>query len=151
MFPDRYIWVLEVKSRVNRFLQESVLHRKQHYYQPSRRKRTRTVASRNASSSSNKNRFQLSCCGIQGPADWPATAQPVPASCCSGQVISGASVAQCTVDSPTLHKQGCLTELVEFFKDKALVLGGVGLGIAFVQVPDFLSLPFFCLFCLSQN
>lgn len=88
----------------------------------------------------------LSCCGINGPDDWAKSNQTIPASCCSGQVITGGTVAECTTASTTLHKQGCLTELVEFFRSKAMVLGGVGLGIAFVQL---LGVTFAC--CLARS
>lgn len=38
------------------------------------------------------------------------------------------------MDSPSIHKNGCLDLILSHMKELALVLGGVGIGIAFVQV-----------------
>lgn len=42
--------------------------------------------------------------------------------------------APCTETSEHFHKDGCLNKLVAYFKDIAMVLGGVGIGVAIVQV-----------------
>lgn len=88
----------------------------------------------------------LNCCGINGYADWKANNLTIPDSCCSGQVIKEDVIAACTENSSTLHKDGCLTNLVQFFKDQAMLFGGVGLGIAFVQL---LGVIFAC--CLARS
>lgn len=66
--------------------------------------------------------------------DWKNNSLPIPATCCSGQVITGTDVAPCTPESAGFHSAGCLSKLVTHFQDIAKVLGGVGLGIAFIQV-----------------
>lgn len=55
----------------------------------------------------------------------------IPASCC----IDGAGVEpkNCSLASAVVH-QGCYNKFLSFVKSHAMQLGGVGLGIAFVQV-----------------
>lgn len=78
---------------------------------------------------------QLGCCGINGYTDWDSVVPPtIPNSCCSVREITGTVTTACTKDSEFLHKSGCITKLVSHMQDIAYVLGGVGLGIAFVQV-----------------
>lgn len=86
------------------------------------------------------------CCGINGPDDWKANNISMPATCCSGQEITGGVPAPCTPLSDHFHKEGCLDKLVQYFKDTALVLGGVGIGVAIVQL---LGVIFAC--CLARS
>lgn len=88
----------------------------------------------------------LHCCGINGPDDWIANNITIPNTCCTGQEITGGVPAACTKDSPGFHTKGCLNELVTHLKDIAVVLGGVGLGIALVQL---LGVIFAC--CLARS
>lgn len=88
----------------------------------------------------------LECCGINSPSDWAAHGLPIPATCCSGAEITNGVAAQCTTSSPSFHSEGCLNKLVAHLNDIALVLGGVGLGIAVVQL---LGVIFAC--CLARS
>lgn len=88
----------------------------------------------------------LSCCGINGPTDWKNNSLAIPDSCCSGQVIKEGVATSCTETSATLHHTGCLAEILKLFKGTAMLLGGVGLGIAIVQV---LGVTFAC--CLARS
>ncbi|XP_041977749.1 CD63 antigen-like [Aricia agestis] len=83
----------------------------------------------------------LMCCGINGPEDWAANKLPIPASCCSGD-----KTVACTPASPDFHKDGCYPGILEAMKGMALVLGGVGLGIAVVQL---LGVMFACFLARS--
>lgn len=58
-------------------------------------------------------------------------ANDIPASCC----IDGTGVEpkNCSLTSAVVH-QGCYNKFLSFVKSHAMQLGGVGLGIAFVQV-----------------
>jgi hypothetical protein len=78
--------------------------------------------------------FQLSCCGIYGPGDWQNNSLPIPETCCAGQEIMAGVVAACDAHSQSLHNDGCLPKVVAYLRDIAAVLGGVGLGIALIQV-----------------
>ncbi|CAH2074536.1 unnamed protein product, partial [Iphiclides podalirius] len=88
----------------------------------------------------------LQCCGIYGPGDWKNNSLPIPDTCCAGQEIMDGAPAPCTPDSPGFHTLGCLGKLVPFFNHMAILLGGVGLGIAMVQL---LGVMFAC--CLARS
>ncbi|KAG7306913.1 hypothetical protein JYU34_007020 [Plutella xylostella] len=86
----------------------------------------------------------LTCCGINGPKDWATNSLPIPDSCCAAREITAGTAAACTPE--TAHPDGCLNKLVGLFQDIAVVLGGVGLGIAFIQL---LGVIFAC--CLARS
>ncbi|CAB3234639.1 unnamed protein product [Arctia plantaginis] len=88
----------------------------------------------------------LQCCGINSPKDWAANNMSLPATCCAGQEISGGVPAPCTEQSEHFHTKGCLPLLVAYFKSITMVLGGVGLGVAIVQL---LGVIFAC--CLARS
>nr|CAD7261971.1 unnamed protein product [Timema shepardi] len=90
---------------------------------------------------------EMTCCGIHSASDWspkaPTTTTPptnasqaptlnLPMSCCSPVNGMWGSV-NCTEDSPNLYTVGCLNKLGLFAKEHAVTLGGVGIGIAFLQ------------------
>nr|CAD7414593.1 unnamed protein product [Timema poppensis] len=102
---------------------------------------------------------EMTCCGIHSASDWspkaPTTTTPptnasqvptlnLPMSCCSPVNGMWGSV-NCTEDSPNLYTVGCLNKLGLFAKEHAVTLGGVGIGIAFLQM---LGIVFSC--CLAQ-
>ncbi|CAH0406655.1 unnamed protein product [Chilo suppressalis] len=86
----------------------------------------------------------LQCCGIYGPGDWKNNSLPIPESCCAAQEIKGGAVVAC--DDQNIHKKGCLGEVVDYLRSIATVLGGVGLGIALIQL---LGVIFSC--CLARS
>ncbi|KAJ0180320.1 hypothetical protein K1T71_003724 [Dendrolimus kikuchii] len=88
----------------------------------------------------------LNCCGIKSADDWPKNGLPIPDSCCSAKEVSSGATTPCGTDSPYFHSVGCLDKLVNYMKDIAYVLGGVGLGIAVVQL---LGVIFAC--CLARS
>ncbi|XP_059060714.1 CD63 antigen-like [Achroia grisella] len=90
----------------------------------------------------------LNCCGINGPKDWSNNGIKIPNTCCAGlpHSITSGSSSDCTIDSPTLRTDGCLNKVVEHLQDIAAILGGVGVGIAIVQL---LGVIFAC--CLARS
>lgn len=84
--------------------------------------------------------LQLDCCGIQGPSDWEDifSNKTIPSSCCEMINLNEADV--CTV----IHARpnGCLKKLLGILDSKTLVLAGVVLGVAGIQVnqPQFVVL-----------
>lgn len=74
------------------------------------------------------------CCGVKGPADY----QPIfkndtlPNSCCT-KFPANSNV--CTQEN-AIH-DGCMPKLLHFLDSKSLILAGVGIGIALVQVTSF--------------
>lgn len=82
-----------------------------------------------------KLQHDFDCCGTTNATDWePFSATGViPASCCGDSLLMGSKSTNCTVSSPDLHRDGCYHKFLSFIKSHALQLGGVGIGIAFVQ------------------
>ncbi|KAF3430124.1 hypothetical protein E2986_03977 [Frieseomelitta varia] len=73
------------------------------------------------------------CCGTTNATDWVTIGHMketnIPASCC----MEITAPKNCTITSPTVQSTGCYNTFVSFIKSHAVQLGGVGLGIAFVQ------------------
>lgn len=77
----------------------------------------------------------MSCCGINGPADYVQVFHnnTLPNSCCDKFPLNDPN--KCIVDNA--HKDGCMPVLLHFFESRSLILAGVGIGIAIIQVKDF--------------
>ncbi|KAL0893617.1 hypothetical protein ABMA27_013789 [Loxostege sticticalis] len=75
----------------------------------------------------------LKCCGIYGPGDWKNNSMPIPDSCCSAHEINKDNVVEACKPA-NIYQTGCYGEVVTFLNSIAAVLGGVGLGIAAIQV-----------------
>ncbi|KOC60444.1 CD63 antigen, partial [Habropoda laboriosa] len=69
------------------------------------------------------------CCGTNDASEWTKLNASIPLSCCDSMLPP----KNCTSESKTLHSEGCYKEFLSFIKSHAVQLGGVGLGIAFVQ------------------
>lgn len=79
----------------------------------------------------------MQCCGTYGPNDWEAVYknQTLPKSCCVEIPINEENKNQekdCTVDHA--NKMGCLDKLLQLLDSKTLILAGVVLAVAGVQV-----------------
>ncbi|PNF34005.1 CD63 antigen [Cryptotermes secundus] len=84
----------------------------------------------------------LHCCGTEGPGDWKNVFKnnTLPETCCP-------SVDPCEMDSKDhYYKDGCLSILQNEIKHYALLLGGVGIGLACVQL---IGVVFAC--CLARS
>ena len=79
---------------------------------------------------------EFKCCGVVNATDWTNAGQTIPSSCFTG-------TENCT--ESTAYKVGCYTELKDFVKDKIVVIGGIGLGFAFIQI---IGILFTC--CLGR-
>lgn len=73
----------------------------------------------------------MHCCGINGPADYYQVFKnySLPNSCCT-KFAQNSNV--CTQQNAI--ERGCMPVLLEFFESKSLILAGVGIGIALIQV-----------------
>ncbi|XP_073824359.1 tetraspanin 39D [Musca autumnalis] len=87
---------------------------------------------------------ELGCCGIKGPTDWEEvfSNKTIPSSCC--QMINLNEADACTVAHA--NPNGCLQKLLDILDSKTLVLAGVVLGVAGVQL---LTILFAC--CLYRS
>lgn len=82
---------------------------------------------------------ELKCCGVADPSDWLKSAwykstgekakEKYPESCCKtkGEKCNAG-------DNPDIYKEGCSDALQKFVRGKMAVIGGIGVGIAILQV-----------------
>lgn len=77
---------------------------------------------------------ELECCGINDPSDWKQVFHndTLPPSCCTMVPIVGEQADRCTTDHS--HQAGCLKKLLTLLDSKTLILGGVVLTVALVQL-----------------
>ncbi|KAL5005687.1 hypothetical protein ScPMuIL_016845 [Solemya velum] len=84
----------------------------------------------------------FNCCGIEDYKSWADSkafnGTELPNSCCN-------PVSNCTTTSPTLRTQGCLNKFGAWVEDHVYIVGGVGIGLAFVQI---VGIMFAC--CLAR-
>lgn len=79
------------------------------------------------------NLLQFTCCGVNGPEDWKVVFpnKTLPAVCCPDKDVS----QECTLGGPIPYsKNGCLVKFEKIMHDKALLAGGIGLSVCFIQV-----------------
>ncbi|XP_014480564.1 PREDICTED: CD63 antigen-like isoform X1 [Dinoponera quadriceps] len=87
----------------------------------------------------------LQCCGMNSPADWiqfGSEDNTIPESCCKELPAQG----KCDANSIHLFEDGCMMRLKAAIESSALILGGVGVGIAIVQL---IGVIFAC--CLARS
>ena len=85
---------------------------------------------------------ELKCCGAQEYLDWENTtfaaeSKSVPDSCCLSDVEGcGKGILSMAADQvpKIIHPNGCLSELKEVIEGNVAALGGIGVGIAIIQV-----------------
>ena len=98
----------------------------------------------------------VKCCGSTGPGDWTTSqwyrkrsandTAEVPKTCCKTQ-STGCNVN--TASKDTIYKAGCIGEGKKFAKDNLWLIGGVGVGIAVVEL---LGIGFaMCLCCAFKK
>lgn len=86
---------------------------------------------------------ELNCCGVEGPTDWDRVFHnaTLPRECCP---VTLQNVTTCTLEFAS--QNGCMNKLYNVLNGKALLLGGIGIGIALAQL---LGVAFAC--CLSRS
>ena len=78
--------------------------------------------------------FQMECCGNNNYTDWEHVFHndSLPLSCCQqSHVTVGFDICNA---SSHMYAKGCLEQFGTFVMNHAAVLGGAGIGIAFIQV-----------------
>ncbi|XP_012057731.1 PREDICTED: CD63 antigen-like [Atta cephalotes] len=87
----------------------------------------------------------LQCCGMNNPADWLHVGfrdNTVPDSCC--KEIPAQS--RCDLNSIHVNSDGCMMKLQSAIENNAMILGGVGIGVALIQL---IGVVFAC--CLARS
>lgn len=97
----------------------------------------------------------IHCCGTTGYKDWSqknnATAASVPISCCKTDCKATCTLdgnfcpANTPNDTSKLYTTGCVEKIESLAKKNFMIIGGVALGIAVLQL-----LGVFCAFCLTK-
>lgn len=74
---------------------------------------------------------ELECCGANGPSDWQQVFHnaSLPAACCKEIPVS-----QVECDMSHAFTAGCMPKLLDLFESKSLILAGMGVGVALVQL-----------------
>lgn len=89
---------------------------------------------------------EFKCCGVSNYTEWESqfnsTVQAVPKSCCNTANCTG---SQADITAKKIYTEGCLTKFETFVKDNVFIIGGVGIGLAFVQIVGILFA-----FCLAR-
>jgi len=76
----------------------------------------------------------MECCGNNNYTDWKDVFHndSLPLSCCTrSHSLVGVDICDTTSE---VHHKGCLEQFGAFVMNHAAILGGVGVGIAFIQV-----------------
>lgn len=83
---------------------------------------------------------ELECCGVDSYEDWKniANITRIPESCCK-------DAKKCTGKEEDIYNKPCASQIEQWLKDKVAIIGGVGIGLAFVQV---VGVMFAC--CLAR-
>lgn len=87
----------------------------------------------------------LKCCGMNTPSDWSHVGfmdNVIPDSCCKEVPSQG----KCDLNSIQVHAEGCMIKLQSAIESNAMILGGVGIGIALIQL---IGVVFAC--CLARS
>lgn len=90
---------------------------------------------------------QFKCCGVNGYMDYPHSSNTTfPSSCCKDEKKNCPSTFNEVSNSTDIYKQGCLNGFEDYLRKHIVVVGGVGIGIAFVQL---IGIVFAC--CLMRS
>ena len=79
---------------------------------------------------------EFTCCGVENYTEWQSfnLSTTYPRSCCADE----SDTAKCPKDSPIdvaeLNRTPCEDAFVSWLKDKVAIIGGVGIGLAFIMV-----------------
>jgi len=80
----------------------------------------------------------FACCGVNNYSDWTnaeygRNGTTIPTSCCKDTNAAGTKTCD-TTKPANLNTHSCAAELENWLKDKVAIIGGVGIGLAFVQI-----------------
>ncbi|RUS87841.1 hypothetical protein EGW08_004374 [Elysia chlorotica] len=88
---------------------------------------------------------EFDCCGVQNYTNWMVVLPKPPISCCKDSATDNQCAQRSYNDTSAINKDGCSETFENYLKNKVAIVGGVGIGLAFVQVVGIL---FAC--CLAR-
>jgi CD63 antigen len=79
------------------------------------------------------------CCGVNNYTDWSASGAKLPDgalpdSCCKENTEGCGAGMLTNFDSDKMNSRGCVSGFEEWVQDNIIIVGGVGIGLAFVQL-----------------
>lgn len=85
---------------------------------------------------------KLKCCGVDSYKNWKRSAwatrnknSTVPSSCCKDQSVLGCNAGITDANANTkIYTEGCSDAFQKFVKEHMVKLGGIGVGIAIIQI-----------------
>lgn len=90
---------------------------------------------------------KFECCGVDGYEDYlNQNTTELPESCCRTPKCNTTVEAMRSLNNTEIYTQGCLKGFEKFLREHLLIVGGVGIGIAFVQL---IGIVFAC--CLMRS
>lgn len=91
---------------------------------------------------------EFKCCGAESYKDYFGgdNNATFPTSCCKNETDCPATVGAAKEAKASLFREGCVKAVESFLKKHLIVVGGVGVGIAFIQV---IGIVFAC--CLMRS
>lgn len=90
---------------------------------------------------------EFECCGVDGYEDYlNQNTTELPESCCRTPKCNTTVEAMRSLNNTEIYTQGCLKGFEKFLREHLLIVGGVGIGIAFVQL---IGIVFAC--CLMRS
>lgn len=90
---------------------------------------------------------EFECCGVDGYEDYlNQNTTELPKSCCRTPKCNTTVEAMRSLNNTEIYTQGCLKGFEKFLREHLLIVGGVGIGIAFVQL---IGIVFAC--CLMRS
>ncbi|GAB6019676.1 hypothetical protein CHUAL_001232 [Chamberlinius hualienensis] len=94
----------------------------------------------------------LHCCGTYNYTDWLSILSPnenqVPSSCCTGdnpKICDPTSPDAIVLNVNNINTKGCMNMVIDEIQNDAVIIGGVAIGIAFIQI-----LGIIFAFCLAS-
>ncbi|XP_046619431.1 CD63 antigen-like isoform X1 [Neodiprion virginianus] len=102
------------------------------------------LTNKEAKSSWDIMQHDLDCCGMDGPKDWEKVFKTtdLPETCCTELDMD----KKCDENLIEIRHEGCSMKLQNAIEDNAVIIGGVGIGIALVQL---IGVIFAC--CLARS
>lgn len=79
---------------------------------------------------------EFSCCGVKNYTDWERQnlTTTYPQSCCKNESSSTQCPSSRPIDKENINQKPCKDAFVTWMKKKVAIIGGVGIGLAFVMV-----------------
>jgi len=85
----------------------------------------------------------MKCCGSRNYTEWEDTNYgQIPQYCC----VEDETDPECVDDTSNIYVDGCLNSLITYVEDNIITIGGIGIGLAFIQI---IGIIIAC--CLAQS